>query len=181
MSPFSSDPTSNCSSHFSKKDLFCLEIPYGHPKSLDKDHVPWMTWGTQRDWPSEPSPAFHASLFLPPSSWVSDMLLSAMFFHPSFICSNLTLPLGSNRRISLRGINHWLLENPIDGGAWQATIHGVAKSQTWLSHFTHCPYRTIHSVFRKLIPHYSAIKKHANSSTLATSCEELTHWKRLWC
>ena len=28
------------------------------------------------------------------------------------------------------------LENPIDGGAWQATVHGVAKSQTRLSDFT---------------------------------------------
>ena len=27
------------------------------------------------------------------------------------------------------------LENPMDGGAWQATVHGVAKSQTRLSHF----------------------------------------------
>ena len=25
------------------------------------------------------------------------------------------------------------LENPIDRGAWQATVHGVAKSQTRLS------------------------------------------------
>ena len=25
------------------------------------------------------------------------------------------------------------LENPVDGGAWQARIHGVAKSQTQLS------------------------------------------------
>ena len=25
------------------------------------------------------------------------------------------------------------LENPMDRGAWQATIHGVAKSWTWLS------------------------------------------------
>ena len=25
------------------------------------------------------------------------------------------------------------LENPMDGGAWQATVHGVAKSQTRLS------------------------------------------------
>ena len=25
------------------------------------------------------------------------------------------------------------LENPMDGGAWRATVHGVAKSQTWLS------------------------------------------------
>ena len=28
------------------------------------------------------------------------------------------------------------LENPMDGGAWQAATRGVAKSQTWLSDFT---------------------------------------------
>ena len=28
------------------------------------------------------------------------------------------------------------LENPRDGGTWKATVHGVAKSQTWLSNFT---------------------------------------------
>ena len=28
------------------------------------------------------------------------------------------------------------LENPIDGGAWWATVHGVAKSWTTLSDFT---------------------------------------------
>ena len=28
------------------------------------------------------------------------------------------------------------LENPMDRGAWRATVHGVAKSQTWLSDFT---------------------------------------------
>ena len=28
------------------------------------------------------------------------------------------------------------LENPMDGGAWQATVHGVAESQTRLSDFT---------------------------------------------
>ena len=28
------------------------------------------------------------------------------------------------------------LENPMDGGAWQAAVHGVAKSQTQLSDFT---------------------------------------------
>ena len=33
------------------------------------------------------------------------------------------------------------LENPMDGGAWWAAVHGVAKSRTWLSGFTftfHC-------------------------------------------
>ena len=29
------------------------------------------------------------------------------------------------------------LENPRGWGPWQATIHGVAKSQTWLSEFSH--------------------------------------------
>ena len=28
------------------------------------------------------------------------------------------------------------LENPMDGGAWWAAVHGVAKSQTRLSNFT---------------------------------------------
>ena len=29
------------------------------------------------------------------------------------------------------------LKNPMDKGAWRATVHGVAKSQTWLSTHTH--------------------------------------------
>ena len=29
------------------------------------------------------------------------------------------------------------LENPMDRGAWRATVHGAAKSQTQLSDFTH--------------------------------------------
>ena len=28
---------------------------------------------------------------------------------------------------------YYCLENPMDGGAWWVTVHGVAKSQTWLS------------------------------------------------
>ena len=30
-------------------------------------------------------------------------------------------------------LQHSCLENPMDGGAWQATVHGVTKSQTRLS------------------------------------------------
>ena len=29
------------------------------------------------------------------------------------------------------------LENPMDRGAWRATVHRVAKSRTWLNNFTH--------------------------------------------
>ena len=33
-------------------------------------------------------------------------------------------------------LQHSCLENPMDRGAWWAAVHGVAKSQTWLSDFT---------------------------------------------
>ena len=36
------------------------------------------------------------------------------------------------------------LENPMDRGAWQATVHGVARSQTRLRDFTF----TFHGCFR---------------------------------
>ena len=32
---------------------------------------------------------------------------------------------------------YYCLENSIDGGVWQATVHGVTKSQTQLSTHTH--------------------------------------------
>ena len=30
-------------------------------------------------------------------------------------------------------LQYSFLENPMDGGAWRAIIHGAAKSRTWLS------------------------------------------------
>ena len=33
-------------------------------------------------------------------------------------------------------LQHSCLENPMDGGAWKAAVHGVAKSRTRLSDFT---------------------------------------------
>ena len=33
-------------------------------------------------------------------------------------------------------LNGFRLENPMDGGAWWAAVHGVAKSRTRLSDFT---------------------------------------------
>ena len=35
------------------------------------------------------------------------------------------------------------LENPMDGGPWQAAVHGVAKSRTQLSDFTF-PFTLLH-------------------------------------
>ena len=33
-------------------------------------------------------------------------------------------------------LQYYCLENPMDRGTWQATVHGMAKSQTRLSDFT---------------------------------------------
>ena len=38
------------------------------------------------------------------------------------------------------------LENPMDGGAWWATVHGVAKNRTELSDFTSLPEYLTHFV-----------------------------------
>ena len=57
------------------------------------------------------------------------------------------------------------LENPRDRGAWWAAICGVAQSWTQL--------KRLSSSSSSLMP--------SCNSTLATSCKELTHWKRLWC
>ena len=46
------------------------------------------------------------------------------------------LTLGSGRSPGGRHDNplqYSCLENPVDRGAWRAIVHGVPKSQTWLS------------------------------------------------
>ena len=33
-------------------------------------------------------------------------------------------------------LQYFCLENPMDGGAWWAAVHGIAEGRTWLSDFT---------------------------------------------
>ena len=49
------------------------------------------------------------------------------------ICIKLVLPIGEGNGTPLQ---YSCLENPMDGGAWWAAVHGVAKSQAQLSDFT---------------------------------------------
>ena len=46
-------------------------------------------------------------------------------------------PLGGEDPLEegMATLQYSCLEDPMDRGAWQATVHGVAKSWTWLSHF----------------------------------------------
>ena len=47
--------------------------------------------------------------------------------------SKLTMFIGEGNGTPLQ---YSCLENPMDGGAWWAAVHGFAKSRTWLSDFT---------------------------------------------
>ena len=51
------------------------------------------------------------------------------------------------------------LENPMDRGSWQATVHGVAKSQAQLSNNTHFHFRsqTNDTSFKVLMTQSSAV------------------------
>ena len=60
---------------------------------------------------------------------------SARDAHPSlFVHLLLTqVPCGEGNGTPLQ---YSCLENPMGGGAWQAAVHGVTKSQTWMSDWT---------------------------------------------
>ena len=47
------------------------------------------------------------------------------------------------------------LENPIDGGAWKAVVHGVAKDRTRLSNFTFTFH--FHALEKEMTTHSSVI------------------------
>ena len=47
------------------------------------------------------------------------------------------------------------LENPMDGGAWEAAVHGVAKSQTRLSEFTFTFH--FHALEKEMATHSSVL------------------------
>ena len=47
------------------------------------------------------------------------------------------------------------LANPMDGGAWWAAVHGVARSQTWLSDFTFTFH--LHALEKEMATHSSVL------------------------
>ena len=47
------------------------------------------------------------------------------------------------------------LENPMDGGAWWAAVHGVMKSQTRLSDFTFTFH--FHALEKEMATHFSVL------------------------
>ena len=52
-------------------------------------------------------------------------------------------------------LQHSCLENPMDGGAWKATVHGVAEGQTRLSNFTFTFH--LHALEKEMATHSSVL------------------------
>ena len=61
------------------------------------------------------------------------------------------------QRVGLSGtpLQHSCLENPMDGGAWWATVHGVAKSRTRLSDLTFTFH--FHALEKEMATHTSVL------------------------
>ena len=80
----------------------------------------------------------------PPTS-----ILCPVFAVVCWVLVSAGFPSHLKKEIATHSSGFSCLENPMDRGAWQATVHGVPKSRTRLSHFTfallvlHHTYRNI--------------------------------------
>ena len=70
----------------------------------------------------------------------------------AFICDQLQIESGEGNGTPLQ---YSCLENPMDGGAWQAAVHGVAKSRTGLSDFTFSFH--FHALEKEMATHSSVL------------------------
>jgi len=68
-----------------------------------------------------------------------------------YICSSSGLPGEGNGT----PLQYCCLENPMDGGAWWAAVHGVSKSQTRLSDFTFTFH--FHALEKEMATHSSVL------------------------
>ena len=73
---------------------------------------------------------------LPCNGWppIPVTVTSFTCFLPWFLF--ISLPFPSVGEGTGKLLQYSCLENPMDGGAWWARVHGVTKSRTWLSDFT---------------------------------------------
>ena len=64
-------------------------------------------------------------------------------------CNSVTLEGNGNP------LQYSCLENPMDGGAWLAAVHGVSKSRTRLSNFTFTFH--LHALEKEMATHSSVL------------------------
>ena len=67
-------------------------------------------------------------------------------------CVCMHVPFGEGKGTQLQ---YSCLENPMDGGAWKAAVHGVAEGRTRLSEFTFTFH--FHSLEKEMATHSSVL------------------------
>ena len=87
-------------------------------------------------------------LILPISLWSHAVVLRYLY-------KNLPLLLPSNGDGNGTPLQYSCLENPMDGGAWWAAAHGVAKSRTQLRDFTFTFH--FHALEKEMATHSSVL------------------------
>ena len=75
---------------------------------------------------------------------------SGLYFHLNYWLLIATFREGNGTLLQ-----YSCLENPMDGGAWQAAVHGVTKSQTRLSNFTFTFH--FHALEKEMATHSSVL------------------------
>ena len=73
----------------------------------------------------------------------------------SLCVSEFSLPYKDTREGNGTPLQHFCLENPMDGGAWWTAVHGVAKSKTRLSTFTFTFH--FHALEKEMATHSSVL------------------------
>ena len=82
--------------------------------------------------------------------------LEFIFVYGMMVCSNyFDLHVAIPGEDDGTPLQYSCLENPIDGGAWWAAVHGVAKSQTQLSDFTFTFH--FHALEKEMATHSSVL------------------------
>ena len=79
-------------------------------------------------------------------------LIVSLLFSPFIFCVDRYCPFLLSTMLGTP-LEHSCLENPMDGRAWWAAVHGVAKSQTLLSDFTF----TFHTLEKEMVTHSSVL------------------------
>ena len=120
-------------------------------RSSDRD-----TWEEQLPWLWVERNCDQKYLFDRVALLVSWTIEKSLRIQPGLNLNKFFCTLGSwNREGNGTPLQYSCLENPMDGGAWQAAVHGVAKSRTRLSNFTFSFH--FHALEKEMATHSSVL------------------------
>ena len=85
-------------------------------------------------------------------SWVSTPIYEELWLSCK---ADAHCTLGRGKAQNGNTFQYSCLENPMDGGAWYAAVHGVTESQTWLSDFTFTFH--FHALEKEMATHSSVL------------------------